>query len=228
MWGRERSILLVSGEQPSPGLKPGFLAAAGLRLTQAVVDPEVLDLARRARFDLIILDLPAPCEPGLALCRRLKGEPSTRATPLVVVAVDAAASGARSVGAEAVVRRPIVAREYHDAVGRFVRLPRRRVRRQLVNLRIAYEAEGEVGQAFTRDLSPCGAFLKTDRTPTVGTTMRIHFSIPGSAHPVRCQAIVRRSAGSDEESLATCGFAIEFCGMDELDTERLDRFLGRP
>jgi CheY-like chemotaxis protein len=227
MWGRERNILMVSGEQPSPGLKPGFLAAAGLRLTQAVVDTGVLDLARRARFDLIILDLPAPCEPGLELCRKLKGEATTRSTPLVVVAIDAAVASARALGAEAVVRRPIVAREYHEAVGRFVRLPKRRVKRQLVNLRIAYELEGSAGQAFTRDLSPCGAFLKTDRAPEVGASMSVHFAIPGDARPVRCQAIVRRIARLDDEPPGT-GFAIEFCGMDETDAERLDRFLGRP
>jgi len=227
MWGRERSILVVSGERPSPGLRPGFLEASGLRLTQAVADPEVLDLARARPFDLIILDLTGESEPGLALCRRLKFDPATRATPVVVIAADETAPSARLIGVEAVVRRPIVAREYHEAIGRFVRLPKRRVRRRLVNLRLTYETDAESGQAFTRDLSACGAFLKTDRAPTVGTTMRITFSIPGHLCAVHCEAIVRRLAPSDDDRLVTPGFAIEFCGMSEEDTDRLDRFLGR-
>ncbi len=227
MWGRERSILLVSGERPSPGLRPGFLHGSGLRLTQAIADPDVLDLARRERFDLIILDLPAPAESGLALCQRLKADAATRSTPLVVVAAEEAAHSARLVGVEATVGRPIVAREYHDAVGRFVRLPKRRLHRHLVNLRVQYESDVEAGQAFTRDLSVYGAFLKTDRFPTIGSELRVTFTIPGERRPVHCQAFVRRSASFDDERVATPGFAIEFCGMDEAEVDRLACFLER-
>jgi CheY-like chemotaxis protein len=228
MWGRERSILLVSGERPSPGLCPSFLHAAGLRLTQALADPDVVDLARREGFDLIILDLPTPPEPGLALCRQLKADAATRSTPVVVVAGDDAARSARVVGVEATVGRPILAREYHDAVGRFVRLPKRRLNRRLVNLRVQYQSDSDAGQAFTRDLSVYGAFLKTDRFPPIGTELRISFTVPGASHAVRCHAVVRRSASFDDERVTTPGFAIEFCGMDEADVDRLGWFLEQP
>jgi len=228
MWSRERSILIVSGERPSPGLRPGFLHGPGLRLIQAIADPEVLDLARREPFDLIILDLPAPTESGIALCRQLKADARTRSTPVVVVASDEAARSARLVGVEAIVGRPIVAREYHDAVDRFVRLPQRRLHRRLINLRVAYESDGHAGQAFTRDLSVYGAFLKTDRFPPIGTALRVTFAIPGLSRPVQCQALVRRSASFDDDRGSTPGFAIEFCGMEEEDVDRMGRFLDRP
>lgn len=227
MWGFERTILLVSGERPSPGFRPGFLDASGLRVTQAVADPDVLDLARRPGFDLIILDMPAPSAPALHLCRSLKVDPHTRSTPLIVVASEEASPAARSLGVEAIVHRPIVAREYHAAIGRFVRLPKRRVRRHVSNLRIAYEDEQDAGQAFTRDMSSGGAFLKTDRCPPIGARLRVRFSIPGADRPIECEAIVRRSAPADDERIATPGFAIEFCGIDEADQDRLDRFLRR-
>jgi CheY-like chemotaxis protein len=228
MWGRERSILLVSGERPSPGLCPGFLHGAGLRLTQAIADPDVLELARRGAFDLIILDLPTPPDVGLALCQSLKNDVATRTTPVVVVAAAEAARSARGVGVEATVGRPIVAREYHDAVGRFVRLPKRRLQRRLVNLRVSYRSDTDSGQAFTRDLSVYGAFLKTDLFPPIGTELRVAFTIPGETQPVRCQAVVRRSASIDDGRVSTPGFAIEFCGMDEADVERLGWFLEQP
>jgi len=148
------TILVVDDSRPTREfivdyvLKPkGFLAIL------AVDGEEGVQLALEQDPDLIILDLSAPGESALELCRSLKGDPGTRSTPLIVVASEETSPTVRRLGADAIVRRPIVAREYHAAIGRFVRLPKRRVRRRLSNLRIAYDDGHETGQAFTRDLS---------------------------------------------------------------------------
>ena len=109
----------------------------------------------------------------------------------------------------------------------FIRLPRRRDLRQIVNLRFIYEFEDHKWQAFSRDLSMYGAFLKTDHVLPHDARVQLHFSIPGDLETVNCHAFVRRSAPVEHPDPASAGFAVEFDSMADHDAERLEAFIRR-
>ena len=90
-------------------------------------------------------------------------------------------------GADAVVHAPIVPGQYFEAVSRFFRLPKRRTLRHQINLRFLYELDGRQAQAFTRDLSTYGAFIKTDHAPSPGSSIAVRFQIPGQSEPIPSQ-----------------------------------------
>ena len=221
------TVLIVSGEQPTPGLSPGFLRHAGIRLITAPHDDGVFRLAREKRPSLIIEDCPVANGASLEFCLRLKSDAATGSIPLILVAPSDVAPISPAVRPDALVVKPIVQRAYYEAVSRFIALPRRRVLRHAVNLRFIYEMGETVGQAFTRDLSLHGAFLKTDRALSPGSHLDVQFAIPGQLEAIRCGAVVRRSEPFGLNSPRVSGFAIEFEGIAENDLERLEQFIER-
>jgi CheY-like chemotaxis protein len=228
MWGHRNSkILIVADTRPAPGLNPSFLHQPDIRLLQTTPGPEALECARDERPRLIIQDVSEPIDAALELTRALRSDPATGSIPVIAVARGDLEERVRRAGASAVLVKPVIQREYWDAVRRFVRLPKRRGLRQTVNLRFLYRDGDRVMQAFSRDLSMYGTFLKTDCILAQGTHIGVQFNIPGEAVPVECGAVVLRSMPYDPQGHQVAGFAVEFEGLGEGDLDRLDRFIKR-
>lgn len=228
MWGHRYSkILIVADTQPAPGLSPSFLHEPDIHLLQSPPGPEALECARDERPRLIIQDVSEPIDGALELTRTLSTDPATSSIPLIAVARRDLKQRARRAGANAVLAKPLIQREYWDAVRRYVLLPKRRGLRQIVNLRFQYRDGDRVRQAFSRDLSIYGAFLKTDCIPAQGTHIGVQFNIPGEAVPVECGAVVQRSMPYDPQGHHVAGFGVEFEGLGEGDLDRLERFINR-
>jgi uncharacterized protein (TIGR02266 family) len=104
---------------------------------------------------------------------------------------------------------------------------RQRALRHNVNLRFTYDFDGREWQAFSRDLSRSGVFLKTDHHLPLGARLRLRFNIPGELDAVCCEGSVRRSMPLDPRNVNAAGFAVEFDGLAERDAKRLEEFVRR-
>jgi CheY-like chemotaxis protein len=100
------TLLLVEHilkQRPSTSLVPAMLGGAAL------------DLAAEYRPHLILLDLNLPDIPGEELLRRLKADPATSATPVVIISAEAACERRDSMlamGAAAYLAKPISVRDF--------------------------------------------------------------------------------------------------------------------
>jgi two-component system chemotaxis response regulator CheY len=65
------------------------LTSAGYDVAQARDGREALDIAHHSSFDLVITDVNMPEMDGLTLVRELRGLPSYRHTPLLVLTTEA-------------------------------------------------------------------------------------------------------------------------------------------
>jgi signal transduction histidine kinase/ActR/RegA family two-component response regulator len=82
----------------------------GIRLLTAMQGSLGMDLARRHRPDLILLDVHLPDQSGSQILRQLHGDPLTRVIPVVVVSADATArqiERLRAAGARDYLTKPI-------------------------------------------------------------------------------------------------------------------------
>jgi CheY-like chemotaxis protein len=228
IWGRgHHKLLVVPAGDPARGLQPCFLQQPNLRILSSGDEVEAWQIAVREQPNLIIHDLDGVDVERLDLCRRFKSEPETRSTPMIVIVDPAAREEATQVGADAIIDRPIVQSEYFEAVCRFVPLPRRRQVRHAINVRFSYVVRGRFRQAFSRDLSVYGAFLKTDVVVPEGSHIKVDFHIPGETDEIHCGAVVRRSLPYRPQAQQLAGMAIEFEGIRERDLRRLERFIKR-
>jgi CheY-like chemotaxis protein len=221
-------VLIIAEDRPDPGLGSAFLKQADIRLLTSFPDEHGILLARRERPRLIIDDVQTGNGRGVDFCRRLRTERDTRSIPLIVLTSPELSDRVREVGPDAILVKPFVRTDFFDAVSRFVPLPRRRHNRLGVNLRFTFRAENAVGQAFSRDLSGKGAFLKTDRELALGSILDVRFHLPGSAHEIRCRAVVRSTSHGDTASgRQGGGIGVEFLDIDENDSDRVETFIAQ-
>jgi two-component system phosphate regulon response regulator PhoB len=80
-----QTILVVDDERDIVELIRYNLAQAGYRVVTATDGQQALELARKDRPDLVVLDLMLPVMPGTEVARILKQEEKTRAVPIVML-----------------------------------------------------------------------------------------------------------------------------------------------
>jgi two-component system phosphate regulon response regulator PhoB len=78
-------VLIVEDEPDIRGLLVFHLEREGYQVVQSRNGAEALRAARSSPPDLILLDLMLPEMDGLEVCRRLRGDPTTRAIPIVML-----------------------------------------------------------------------------------------------------------------------------------------------
>jgi two-component system cell cycle response regulator DivK len=82
---RRRRILIVEDHPLNAKLLRDLLEAHGYETMETGDGLEALNLARRGRPDLILMDLQLPDVSGLEVTRWLRREPGTRTTPIVAI-----------------------------------------------------------------------------------------------------------------------------------------------
>ena len=82
-------VLVVEDEPDIRGLIVHHLAREGFRCRAASSGPEAIAEARARQPALVVLDLMLPGIDGLEVCRRLRGDPTTAAVPIIMLTAKA-------------------------------------------------------------------------------------------------------------------------------------------
>jgi two-component system cell cycle response regulator DivK len=227
-WKRgSRTVLIVSEAPPDAGLNSAFLRQPDIRLLTSNPDESGLALARKERPRLIIEDLAPNGEEGLLFCEALRANKSTRSIPLIMVAPEKLRETADQAHPDALLLKPLNTRDLFQAVRRFIPLPERRTQRLHLNLRFMFTVDGWKCQAFSRDISEAGVFLKTDRILPLGTRLDLAFRLPGVWDELTCKGVVRYTSQGDSHAGDLSGVGIEFEGLSEAGTEMVATFVER-
>jgi two-component system phosphate regulon response regulator PhoB len=79
------NVLVVDDERDLVSLLDFNLRQAGMETSLAYSGGQALEEARRRVPDLVLLDLMLPDQSGTDVCRQLKGDPRTRAVPVIML-----------------------------------------------------------------------------------------------------------------------------------------------
>jgi CheY-like chemotaxis protein len=104
-----RTILVVDDDDDIRGLLRAMIERGLHRVVEAVDGAEALELIRRARPDLVLVDLNMPEVDGSEVCRRVKADAATRDLPVLVLtaaAQDADRRRALAAGADGYLTKP--------------------------------------------------------------------------------------------------------------------------
>lgn len=116
-------ILAVDDNPTNLEIMKLLLRTGGHDVLEACDGLGALDLTRRARPEVVFMDLSMPGEiDGLEATRRIKADPAMRG--VVVIAVTAMVTHgdhreAMEAGCDAFIRKPYTRRDLHDAIKRF-------------------------------------------------------------------------------------------------------------
>lgn len=109
-------ILVVERDPHVRELEGYFLREAGFAVEFAEDGESALSLVRKSGPDLVITEVLVPGLDGLAVCRRIKGDPATSSTAVLVFSILAAEGRAREAGADAYLRKPLSERSLLETV----------------------------------------------------------------------------------------------------------------
>jgi DNA-binding response OmpR family regulator len=116
---RPTSVLWIDDDPLILGVCQKVLSESGYRVLTAADGAAGIEIARRERPDVILLDVIMAAMHGFEVCQRLRAEPGLRATPIILLTAleDAGVTsmGAK-VGATLTLRKPYDIREIVDVI----------------------------------------------------------------------------------------------------------------
>jgi two-component system cell cycle response regulator DivK len=119
-----KTILIVEDNELNMKLFHDLLEAHGYATVETRNGAEALELARKHKPDLILMDIQLPEVSGLDVTRWLKEDPELRAIPVVAVtafAMKGDEERIREGGCEAYLSKPISVAKFLETVRHFVR-----------------------------------------------------------------------------------------------------------
>ena len=119
-----KTVLIVEDNELNMKLFRDLLEAHGYRTSATSNGFEALDLVRKMRPDLILMDIQLPQVSGLEVTRWIKDDPELRVIPVVAVtafAMKGDEERIREGGCEAYLSKPISVGKFIETVRRFTR-----------------------------------------------------------------------------------------------------------
>src|ERR1700755_10841 len=121
--GMAKTVLIVEDNELNMKLFRDLLEAHGYQTSGTSNGVEALDLVRKMRPDLILMDIQLPQVSGLEVTRWIKDDPELRTIPVVAVtafAMKGDEERIREGGCEAYLSKPISVGKFIETVRRFV------------------------------------------------------------------------------------------------------------
>jgi two-component system, cell cycle response regulator DivK len=118
-----KSVLIVEDNELNMKLFRDLLEAHGYQTSGTSNGVEALDLVRKMRPDLILMDIQLPQVSGLEVTRWIKDDPELRSIPVVAVtafAMKGDEERIREGGCEAYLSKPISVGKFIETVRRFI------------------------------------------------------------------------------------------------------------
>ena len=118
-----KTVLIVEDNELNMKLFHDLLEAHGYSTVGTRSGTEALDLVRKLRPDLILMDIQLPQVSGLEVTRWIKDDPELRAIPVVAVtafAMKGDEERIREGGCEAYLSKPISVGKFIETVRRFI------------------------------------------------------------------------------------------------------------
>lgn len=118
-----KSVLIVEDNDLNMKLFNDLLQANGYETIQTKDGREAMDIARRHRPDLILMDIQLPEISGLEITKMLKGDAELKAIPVIAVTAFAMKGDEEKIregGCEGYIAKPISVANFLQTVARFL------------------------------------------------------------------------------------------------------------
>jgi twitching motility two-component system response regulator PilH len=119
-----KKVLLVEDSLTEAERIARFLEKAGYSVYEVRSGEEAQLRLKQQKPDLILLDLILPGQSGFEFCRKLKGDPVTKAIPVVICSTkntDVDRTWGSMSGADAYLTKPVDEKILLETIGQFIR-----------------------------------------------------------------------------------------------------------
>lgn len=181
----KKKILLVGSDRAALEREKGLLDREIFQVSTAMGGKEAVDLHRREKFDVIVMDLDMPGLPsGDDACRIIKTDPELKGVAVLLATQagdEKVAARCQAAGADGCIRKPADKQELADTLAGVLGVSARQAIRILVKVRV----DGWMGKSFyianTVDVSVSGLLFECEHELKVGDAVESSFFLPGAA-----------------------------------------------
>jgi len=218
-------ILLVDDVRLFRHLEATVLGSYGYEIEEASGGEEALQKIRTDPPDLALIDINMPGMNGLEVCRQIKGDPTLRSIPIIMVSSSNREEDIRQAiesGCDEYLTKPLddtaLIRKVEILLGR---VGKRRFSRVPTSLQVSFENFKGIFFEYTHDISRTGVFIEMDKPLSVGTRLRLSFSLPPPYdHPITAFGRVVRTAEPTEDRPG--GMGVNFICLSEQSAKVID------
>jgi uncharacterized protein (TIGR02266 family) len=221
-----KKLLLVDDVELFLHLERTILKRKSFSISTAKSGTEALESVRKAKPDLILLDMFMPDINGDEVCRILKSDPETMDIPIIIVTMDSKLGSKEKcieAGCDGFIYKPINKNVLIATVEEHLGIRKRYFRRVPTKLQCDVSGKDIDVSAFIHNLSQTGAFIAMDIVPEIGEEQELEFTLPGADEPINTQAKVRWVGYIDEEG--TLGAGVEFSAIEEGESALIRAFI---
>jgi len=216
-------IILVDDNKLTLAMEKTYLEAKNFRVFATTSHRELQAMARRLKPDLIVLDYELGDKTGDEVCRAIRADPVTRATPVLILTAhdrEDVKARCREAGANGFVRKAAGRESFLDSVASVLGLPQRRHARVPCTFRVELVSDRK-SQGTAHNISQLGIYLTVQQVIPTGVLIDLLFALPDSSTEVRAKGEVVRN-----ERLVGgfYGYGIQFLNLDPANMRALKRF----
>ncbi|MBI5495526.1 MAG: response regulator [Deltaproteobacteria bacterium] len=195
-----KKVLIVDDTRLGLAILREILERPSLQLLEATSGAEALEIHRREKADLIIMDLHMPGMEGDEVASVIRSDPSIRGVSIIMFSGSAREETRQrclAAGANDFVAKPFQGGELMSRVLRHVDVAVRKAARLLAHVEV--RGDGVAPLTFlgrTVNLSTSGLLLETDASLEVGRELLLTFFVPGTRTQLQARAeVVRKATG---------------------------------
>lgn len=219
-----KKILIVDDLKPFVDEEKDILKGANVQIFTANSGHEALEIHRRERVDLIIMDLDMPDMSGDKVCSIIRNDPDLKFVSILMVITlrDEAIELCRQCGANDYITKPIDPIALLSKTVMLLDIPARKEYRVLMNLKISGEKDNIFFSAISLNISINGILLQTAAALNVGDKIKCSLFLPKGSLITFIGEIVRVRK-SVHEGLNYYG--VRFTSITEDAREAIDYFV---
>lgn len=210
-----QKILLVDDVKLLLELQKKFLASSAVHILTAGDGAEALEIARRERPDLIVMDKYMPKMDGIACCLALKAEPLLQHIPVIMVSNSARPEDIEEysrIGCNDYLSKPIDGKLFLNTIQKYLPAIERRGSRVVCRTEVQLSCKGAAYTVRSEDISLGGIYLITSSFLLAGEELQLSFVLPGSDVPTEVRGRVAwvTKGGIPGKELLPPGVGVEF------------------
>jgi CheY-like chemotaxis protein len=230
-------ILLVDDVMLLLQIQKSYLDLSAVDIHTAKNGEEALEIVRRERPDLVVLDVNMPKMDGVTCCAIIKQDPATRSIPVIMVSnayrkEDIALCW--KAGCDDFLQKPIEAKPFLEMAHKFLPAIERREPRVPCRIPVTCRIGNETFDAISEDISLHGIYLASAITVETGREIFLSFELPGLSTPVTAKGRISWLNGVERirKQSFPIGFGVQTMeitgeGMVILRTNELKSFIER-
>ncbi|MDT8316752.1 MAG: response regulator [bacterium] len=189
-----KKILIVDDLEMNLDVCISVFSRVDCKLYTAKNGLEALEMTKRIRPDLIILDLFMPEMDGDECCRLIKEDAELSHIPIFMVAAGARVADedrCYKAGCDNFIEKPYHSSDLMQKVASHLDIIVREYTRVSIYTKALLRYDNKLIKGYIHDLSDGGIFVESRETLEAGTTLDIEFTVPGNDKLIKAQGEVR-------------------------------------